>query len=108
MLVVLGNDDRYQKSRRGPSAISKMRFKTCREPADVRNKSRKKETAVTKEDFNCFKEGERKKAKKSNTSKGTMNVESNGTKPFLQLQDVLFLFPHVLKVVVVEFHFDES
>lgn len=50
---------------------------------------------------------ERKKAQKSNTSKGTMNVESNGTKPFLQLNSY-FLFLYVLKVVVVQFHFDES
>lgn len=99
--------DRYEKSRLGPSAISKMRFKTIREPTDVRNKSRKKETAVIKEDFNCFKEGERKKAQKSNTSKGTMNVESNGAKPFLQLNSSFF-FLYVLKVVVVLFHFDES
>lgn len=88
-----------------------MRFKTCREPTDVRNKSRKKETAVIKEDFNCFEEGERKKAQKSNTSKGTMNVESNGTKPFLRLESLdsyYFLCLYVLKVVVVQFHFDES
>lgn len=83
--------DRYEKSRLGPSAISKMRFKTIRKLTDVRHKSRKKETAVIKEDFNCFKEGERKKAQKSNTSKGTMNVESNGTKPFLQLNSSLFV-----------------
>lgn len=84
--------DRCEKNRHGPSAISKMRFKTRREPTDVRNKSRKKETAVIKEDFNCFEEGERKKAQKSNTSKGTMNVESNGTKPFLQLNSYYYCF----------------
>lgn len=56
-----------RKNRLGPSALSKMRFKTFREPTDVRNESRKKETAVIKEDFNCFKEGERKKAQNSNT-----------------------------------------
>lgn len=42
-----------------------------------------KETAVIKEVFNYFIEGE--KAQKSNTSKGTMNVELSETEPFLQL-----------------------
>lgn len=67
----------------------------------VRNKSRKKETAVYQGRFNCFKEGQRKKAQKSNTSKGTMNVELNGTKPFLRLVILYFVFVSVLKVVVV-------
>lgn len=35
-----------------------------------------------------------------------MNVELNGTKPFLQFNDLLFLFLHViLKVVIVLLHF---
>jgi len=49
-------------------------------------------------------ERERKKAQKSNTSKGTMTVELNGTKSFLQLK-VILLFVCVLKVAVVLFHF---
>lgn len=65
-----------------------------REPTKLSDKRRKKETAVIKEDFNCFKEGERKKAQKSNTSKGTMNVELNGTKPFLWLK-LSFFFLYV-------------
>ena len=40
-------------------------------------------------------------AQKSNTSKGTMNVELNGTKPFLRLVIIYFVFVSVLKVVVV-------
>lgn len=46
-------------------------------------------TVIIKEDFNSNRE--RKKAQKYNTSKGTMNVELNGTKSFLRLNNFFFL-----------------
>lgn len=83
-----------------------MRFKTTREGTHqvARNKSRKKQQLSRK--ILIASKRERKKAQKSNTSKGTMNVELNGTKPSLQL--IFFFFFHVvLMVVVVLFCFEE-
>lgn len=51
---------RCEKSSPGPSANSGMRFKGIKGThLTVRNERReKKEAAIIKEDFNCFKEGE--------------------------------------------------
>lgn len=83
-----------------------MRVKTVKRgnPLTCQKQEKKEGNSSYQGRFNCLKEGQRKKAQKSNTSKGTMNVELNGTKPFLQLVILYFVFVSVLKVVVVLLH----